>query len=77
MKFEGINLPEGQKKNTVEDDGYKYLGVVEYNDLLHERMKNALRSEYMYFRRMKKFLKSKLNGRNVHHTGHEYVGRVS
>ena len=38
-----------------------FLGVLEYDDLLHERMKNALRSEY--FRRMKKVLKSELNER--------------
>ena len=42
---------------TVKHDGYKYLGILEYDDLLHERTKNALRSEY--FCRMKKVLKSK------------------
>ena len=63
MKFEGIYLPEGQKMKTLEDDGYKDLGVPEYNDLLHERMKGAMRSKY--YRRMKKVLKSKLNGRNI------------
>ena len=59
MKFEGIDLPEGQEMKTVEDDGYKYVGVLEYDNLLHERMENALRREY--FHRVKKVLKSKLN----------------
>ena len=63
VKFEGIDLPEGQKMKRVEDDGYKYVWLLEYDDLQHERMKNALRIEY--FRQMKKVLKSKLNGRNT------------
>ena len=33
MKFEGIGLREGQKMKTVEDDGYKYLGILGYDDL--------------------------------------------
>ena len=28
VKSEGIDLPEGRQMKTVEDDGYKYLGVL-------------------------------------------------
>ena len=52
VKFEGVDLPVGQKIKTVDDDGYKSLWVLEYDDLLHEKIKNGLRSEYC--NRMKK-----------------------
>ncbi len=56
MKSEGIELPEGRKMKTIEEDGYKYLGILEYDDLLRERMKDILNHEY--FHRVKKVLKS-------------------
>ena len=43
--------------------GYKYLEILKYDDLLQNRIKNKLKSEY--FRRLKKVFKSKLNGKNV------------
>ena len=56
MKSEGIELPEGRKMKTIEKDGYKYLGILEYEDLLRERMMDILNHEY--FHRVKKVLKS-------------------
>ena len=46
-----------------DDDGYKYLGVLEVEDIKHLKMKELVRKEY--FRRVKKILKSKLNGGNT------------
>ena len=62
---EGITLREnlqirGMKEN---DDGYKYLGVLEVEGIKHLEMKELVRKEY--FRRVKKILKSKLNGGNT------------
>ena len=34
-KCKGIDLPEGHRMKSVEEEGYKYLGVLEYYDLLH------------------------------------------
>ena len=63
VKSEGIDLPDGRRMKTVEEGGYKYLGILEHDDLLHEKMKSKIKIEY--FRRLKKVLKSKLNGKNV------------
>ncbi len=46
---------EGQKMKTIEEDGYKYLGILEYDDVLRERMKDILSHEY--FHRVKKVVK--------------------
>ena len=48
---------------SVEEDGYKYLGILEYNEVLHAEMKIRLQNEY--YRRLKRILKSKLTGKNV------------
>ena len=42
VKFEGIDLPEGQNMKTVEDDAYSYLGFLSTMKL-HER--NSERDE--------------------------------
>ena len=48
---------------SVEEEGYKYLGILEVDDLQHAVMKERFCAEY--FRRLKKVLSSKLNGRNA------------
>ena len=63
VKFEGVDLPDGRRIKTVEEEDYKYLSIVENNDLLHGEMKRKIRCEY--FRRLKRVLKSKLSGKNV------------
>ena len=60
--FEGISLPTGEQIHELEDDGYKYLGILEANDILHKEMKALVTKEYI--RRVKKVLKSQLHGRN-------------
>ena len=49
--------------NSDEEEGYKYLGVLEADDIKHVEMKEKIQKEY--FRRVRKILKSKLNGGNT------------
>ena len=59
---DGINLPSGGKIREIEEDGYKYLGILEYDRVKEQEMKDKFKNEC--FRRAKCILKSKLNGRN-------------
>ena len=59
---DGIELPSGEKIREIEEDGYKHLGILEYDRVKEQEMKDKFRNEY--FRRAKLILKSKLNGRN-------------
>jgi len=44
-------VPDNRKMKSVEEDGYKNLGILEYDDLLQGHKKNVLNKEY--FRRLK------------------------
>ena len=55
-------LPSSEKIREIEEDGYKYLRILEYDGVKEQQMKDKLRNKY--FRRKKLILKSKLNGRN-------------
>ena len=58
---DGIALPDGTQLRALgEEDSYKYL---EADHVLHEESKERLNKEYI--RRVKKCLKSKLNGGNM------------
>ena len=59
---DGIELPSGEKIREIEEGGYKYLWILEYDRVKEQEMKGKFRKEY--FRRTKLILKSKLNGRN-------------
>ena len=60
---DGIALPDGTQLRALgEEESYKYLGVLEADHVLHEESKERLKKEYI--RRVKKCLKSKLNGGN-------------
>ena len=50
-------------KSVQEGESYKYLGILEAEKYLEEKMKLNIPKEYI--RRLKKVLKSKLNGRNL------------
>ena len=62
IESEGITLP-GDKVirslNSDEEEGYKYLGVLEADNIKHGEMKEKIQKEC--FRRVRKILKSKLN----------------
>ena len=50
-------------KSLEEEDKYKYLGVLEADNIKHQAMKDAITTEYV--RRIRKVLGSKLNVNDV------------
>ena len=59
-KCEGIKMLDGSLfRNIDEGDVYKYLGILEADDVKHKEMKEKMRTEYLC--RVRKILKSKLN----------------
>ena len=44
VRCEGIVLPDGQMMGKVDENGYKYLGVLEGADIIQE-MKEKVRQE--------------------------------
>ena len=64
VKSVGIELPGGNViKSLHEGESYKYLGTLDADRFLGEKMKLKVSKEY--FRRLKIVLKSKLNGGNL------------
>ena len=64
VRCEGIEMPNNQViKSLGEGEGYKYLGMLEADGVKHMEMKENVTKEY--YRRVRKILKSKLNGGNV------------
>ena len=60
----GIELPDGEViKSLHEGESYKYLGILEVHKFLEEKMKLNILKEYVT--RLRKILKSKLNGRSL------------
>ena len=53
--FDGIEMPDGNTIREVEESGYKYLGVLEADDLKHAAIKEVICKEY--FRRIRKIQK--------------------
>ena len=61
-----IELPDGKViKSLQEGESYKYLGILEADKFLEEKIKLNVLKEYI--RRIRKVLKSKLNGGNLVH----------
>ena len=57
-------MPDGRViKSLQEGESYKYLGILEADKFLEEKMKLNVLKEYI--RRLRKVLKSKLNGGNL------------
>ena len=64
VKSIGIELPDGKViKALQEGQTYKYLRILEADKFLGQEMKLKVSKEY--FRRLRKVLKSKLNGGNL------------
>ena len=64
VKSIGIELANGKViKSLQEDESYKYLGILETDKFFEEKMKLNVSKEYI--RRLRKVLKSKLNGGNL------------
>ena len=51
----GITLPDGQVMEEIDDTGYKYLGILEYDKIKEKRMKEGFVTENK--RRLKLVLK--------------------
>ena len=62
VSSEGVEMPERERIKEVLKNGYKYLGILEYNKIKESKMKENFRREYL--RRTKLIMKSRLNGRN-------------
>ena len=66
VKSVGIELPDGKViKSLQEGESYKHLGILDADKFLEEKMKLNVLKEYI--RRIRKVLKSKLNGGNLVH----------
>ena len=63
VKSVGIELPDGKAIKSLQDTSYKYLGILEADKFLEEKMKLNVSKEYI--RRLRNVLKSKLNGGNL------------
>ena len=61
-KSEDIKSINGQTINEVDDEGYKYLGILELDKFKEREMKDIFRTENL--RRFKLVMKSQLNGKN-------------
>lgn len=61
-----IRLPDGREVKTLEQGkSYRYLGILETDEIKHKEMKNNLTKEYLRICRLRKLLQSKLNRVNV------------
>ena len=59
-----MNLPHEKLMKTIDKEGYKYLGILEYDMKVKEKeMKTEFVREYK--RRLRLILKSKLNRKNI------------
>ena len=62
-KKQGIDLGDGLLIAEADQEGYKYLGILERDDICQERMKEKVQIEN--YKRVRAVLKSKLNDGNV------------
>ena len=63
VRSRSIELPDGKAIEEVDEDGYKYLGVLEGAGIMSKEMKNIVRKEYL--RRVKKVAESRLYAGNL------------
>ena len=64
VKSEGIKLPDNKKMRPLEEnEGYKYLGILQADQIEQKEMKEKVGNEYK--RKVRKLLETKLNGQNV------------
>ena len=61
VKSEGIKLPDNKKMRLLEEnEGYKYLGILQADQIKEKEMKEKVENEYK--RRVRKLQDTKLNG---------------
>ena len=56
VSSEGVEMPERERIKEVLKNGYKYLGILEYNKIKESKMKENFQKEYL--RRTKLMMKS-------------------
>ena len=59
----GILLPSGDKIRDLDEEGYKYLGVLQEADIKCTEMKEIVKTEYL--RRVKGVARSRLYAKNI------------
>ena len=62
-EIQGMNLPNNNIKGLNLDETYKYLGILQADNIKHKQVKKKALSEYN--KQVKKLLKSKLYGGNI------------
>ena len=63
-KFDGISLPDGRvMKALIERAGYKYLGILQADQIRYTHMKEKVKTKYL--RKVRKVLETNLNGGNI------------
>ena len=62
VSSEGVEISNGERIKKIEKNGYRYLGILEYNKINESKMKENFRREYLW--RTKLIMKSRLSGRN-------------
>ena len=64
IESDGVKIPGNNFiKSLQENDGYKYLGVLQKDEVMEKKMKEVITKEYK--RRVRKVLETKLNGGNI------------
>ena len=63
VHYDGIGLPNGEVMKELDENGYKYLGVLEGEDIMHREMKKKVKEEYL--RRVKLVARSRLYAGNL------------
>ena len=46
VKSRGFNLPNGKLMKTIDEEGYKYLGILEYDKVKEKEMKTEFVREF-------------------------------
>ena len=59
---DGIFLSNEECILETDDNGYKYLGILELDDIMHKEMREKVKTAYL--KRLNLVLKSKLHSRN-------------
>ena len=67
----GLNLPHGKLMETIDEEGYTFLGILEHDKVKEKEMKTNL------LQKIRLILISKLNGKNTVFTQKSAYGRKS
>ena len=63
---EGIDLGDGVVIEEAHEEGYKYLGILERDDIYQEKIQEKTQKDY--YKRVRAILNTKLNGENAINT---------